>query len=73
MFLALLLLACASDPPADGCDEGEVAATQCSDCGPTDECIDPQPVCAPTCDDDGAPCEGGGFCLDGACLQNVCG
>jgi hypothetical protein len=70
-----LLLACGGDDAltAEDCTADEVFATQCGSCGPTDECIDAAPVCAPTCETDGEACDGGGFCLDGACLQNVCG
>jgi hypothetical protein len=74
--LMLLLAACSGDAgllPED-CTDDESYRTECSDCGPTDACIDPQPVCAPLCEGDLTPCdEQGGLCLDGACLHNVCG
>lgn len=75
-LLLSLLTACATAPSltAADCTTDEVFTTECGGCGPTDACLDPQPVCAPTCDGDFTPCDDeGGVCLDGRCLHNVCG
>lgn len=77
LLLALSLAACKTDDgelTPDDCDEGTVFATECLECGPTDACLESHDICAVACENDGEPCEGGsGFCLGGACLENVCG
>lgn len=49
------------------CPDGRVAASSCSACGPTDECLEIETGCFPSCDD---ACTG--TCVDGACVA-VCG
>lgn len=74
LILLLLAAACDDDPTPGTCADDEVRVTECGGCGPVDECLDPAPVCAATCEGDFTPCDDeGGVCVDGACLHNVCG
>jgi hypothetical protein len=50
----------------EDCAPNEVFTTQCGECGPADECLGEEPVCAPSCEDGGDSCEGG-RCVDGLC------
>lgn len=74
--LLSLLVACGGTAPitADDCTTDEVFTSECSECGPTDACIDPVDVCAAACEGDFTPCDDiGGVCMSGACIHNVCG
>jgi hypothetical protein len=58
----------------EDCKGGEVfVPSECSECGPADECISPRAVCRPSCSTEFEPCEGGGVCFQGACVFNLCG
>lgn len=53
------------------CPSGMTQRLQCASCGPADECLEQQSVCASTCEDETA-CERDLICLEDTCVR-VCG
>lgn len=53
------------------CEEGSIYGTDCTDCGPVDECLTVRTGCLPACQTEGGCEESGGYCIDGAC-RNIC-
>lgn len=63
-------VACGEPSGPEDCAEDEVFATVCTQCGPADECVRSEDLCAPPCGEDGT-CETG-RCRSGVCVETGC-
>jgi len=63
-------LLCTEIACPEPCPEGNGYGTECSQCGPADECLVVRHACFPSCVDE---CEGGRACSNGVCVTGLCG